>query len=235
MGNMNGVATIVAAGALLVYLYVGLAMEPIETPLQYGQFCEAQKVSGQGVGEVSISVLDSELALDYSSSLAGNGDFDINQVHAYSQRAEKLRRIVGAINNTQNSSLNLFETINLAYSGSIPLVGANYLSSAIGAEIEENYAVTKIERSQMAFAASTKDKSANNNLQSTNPVHTMGIDTKNSFDGTWSTSSAWHEMLSKDIKTHEEFEGIFGVEKLIKFHEDPVPEQTEPACLGVDC
>jgi hypothetical protein len=232
---MKGVLTMVLAGAFLVYLNIGLAMEPIETPMQYGQFCEAQKISGHGIGEVDVSLLDSQVGLDYSSSLAGDGDFDINQVHTYSQRAEKLQRRVESINQTQNSSLNLFQNLKLTYSGTTPLVGANHLACVMGADVEENFAVNKIERDQTAFVASTKDENITNMFSGNNPVHTMGIDTKNSFDGTWGTISTWHEMLSKDVKARETLKGTFDIEKLIKFHENPVPEPEEPACKGIDC
>lgn len=232
---MKGLSMLVIAGAFLTFLDTGLAMEPIETPLQYGQFCEAQKISGHGRGEVAVSLSDSQLELDYSSSLSGNGDFDINQVHAYSQRAEKLYRRVESINQSQNSSLNLFQNVKLTYSGTTPLVGANHLASTIGGEVDENFVVKKMERDQTTFVASTKDKNETNTIHANNPVHLMGIDTKNSFDGAWGTVSTWHQMLSKDIKAHETLKGTFDIEKLIKFHESPVPEKEVPACKGIDC
>ncbi len=43
------------------------------------------------------------------------------------------------------------------------------------------------------------------------------------------------EMLSKDLKAHEAFNGKFEVEKLVKFHESPVPEEAEEYCAGIDC
>lgn len=227
---MKGLVMVFLAG-LSIYSSIGLAMEPIETPIQYGQFCEAKKISGHGKGEAEISLWDSQIYLDYSSSLVGDGDFDIDQVHAYSQRAEALQRRVESINQTQDLSLNLFQNIKLTYSGTTPLVGTNQLVSAIGGAVDEEFEVNKMERDQTTFVASTKDENETNN----NPVHLMGIDTRNSFDGTWETTSTWHEMLSKDIKTHETFKGKFNTEKLIKFHESPVPEEEESACDGIDC
>jgi hypothetical protein len=232
---MKRVVMVVLVGAFLAYFNIGLGMEPIETPVQYGQFCEAQKITGHGIGDVEVSLLDSQIGLDYSSSLTGDGDFDIDQVHAYSQKAEKLQRRVESINQTQNSSLNLFQNLKLTYSGTTPLVGANHLSSAIGAEVDENFAVNKMERDQTAFVASTKDNNTTNMFPGSNPLHIIGINTKNSFDGTWGTVSTWHKMLSKDIKAHETLKGTFEIEKLIKFHENPVPEPEEPPCKGIDC
>ena len=194
IGNMMGVVIVFLAG-LSIYFSLGLAMEPIETPIQYGQFCEANKISGHGKGEAEISVLDIQLDLDYSSSLVGDGDFDVNQVHAYSQRAEAVQRRVESINQTQNTSLNLFRNIKLTYSGTTPLVGANHLASAIGGTVDEEFAVNEIERDQTTFVTSTKDEN-----ETDNPVHLMGIDTKNSFEGTWGTVSTWYEMFSKDIR-----------------------------------
>lgn len=218
---MRGVVEIVVAAALLLFLNAASAMEPIETPQQYGQLCQLQKISGHGVGVSNISVQDDELSISYQSSLVGDGDFNLDQVQVYSQRAERLQRRIDSINDTQNSSLNLFNSIQLTYLGSVPLIGIESLSSAIGAEIEENYEVTKIERSKTAFATSTKDKSSTG---INNPVHIMGIDSKNSFDGTWSTDATWYEMLSKDMKTHQMLKGTFEIEKLIKFHESPDAE-----------
>jgi hypothetical protein len=235
MEKMKGVEIAALVWAFLTCFNLALAMEPIETPLQYSQLCEAQKISGHGAGEVSISLLDYQLGLDYSSSLAGNGDFDIDQVHAYSQRAELLQRRIESINQTHNLSLNLFQNIKLTYLGTSPLVGANSLASAIGGIVAEKFAVNRMNRDQTTFVASTKDSNNSITIQASNPVHLMGINTKNSFDGIWGTDSTWHEMLSKDVKSHEMFKGTFDIEKLIKFHESPVPEKEESTCEGVDC
>ena len=58
------------------------------------------------------------------------------------------------------------------------------------------------------------------------PSHLIGIETKNSFNGTWGTDATWHKIFYKDIKAHEMFTGKFEAEKTIKFHENPVPEKT---------
>ncbi len=69
-----------------------------------------------------------------------------------------------------------------------------------------------------------------------NPTHLIGIETKNTFNGTWGTDAAWHRIFDKNIKAHEMFTGKFEADKTIKFHENPVPEKNqEEACAGIDC
>ena len=58
-----------------------------------------------------------------------------------------------------------------------------------------------------------------------NPAHLIGIETKNTFNGTWGTDANWHKIFYKDIKAHEMFTGTFEAEKTMKFHENPVPEK----------
>jgi hypothetical protein len=67
------------------------------------------------------------------------------------------------------------------------------------------------------------------------PSHLIGIETKNSFNGTWGTDATWHKIFYKDIKAHEMFTGTFEAEKTIKFHENPVPERVNVPCEGIDC
>ena len=67
------------------------------------------------------------------------------------------------------------------------------------------------------------------------PSHLIGIETKTSFNGTWGTDAKWHKIFYKDIKAHEMFTGTFEAEKTIKFHENPVPDQIQPPCDGIDC
>ena len=72
-------------------------------------------------------------------------------------------------------------------------------------------------------------------LMGNNAAHVIGMDTKNSFNGTWGTDATWHKIFYKDIKAHEMFSGVFEAEKLIKFHENPVPEKEKVPCDGIDC
>ena len=59
------------------------------------------------------------------------------------------------------------------------------------------------------------------------PSHLIGLETKNSFNGTWGTDAKWHKIFYKDIKAHEMFTGTFEAEKTIKFHENPVPDKIQ--------
>ena len=213
---MKGWKVIALAVSFLAYFVTGLAISPDELPLQYGQFFDAKKVSGHGVANVDISLQDSEIGIYFDDTMVGDGDFKIYQVHAYSQMAENLKQKVNIINNTNDSNLNLFESIRLTYSGSTPLVSENHISSGAG-KIAENFKVNKMDRDHMAFFTSIIDNSATHVLLGNKSISMMGIDTKNDFNGTWGTDAIRHKMLYKDIKSHAMLKGFFGVEKMIMF------------------
>jgi len=86
-----------------------------------------------------------------------------------------------------------------------------------------------------ALKKAGRDDSKVAELMGSNPAHVIGIDTKNSFNGTWGTDAKWHKIFYKDIKAHEMFTGKFEAEKTIKFHENPVPEKDHAPCDGIDC
>jgi hypothetical protein len=211
-------------------------------PVQYGQYCESQKIAGSGIVDVSTSIVDKNIALHYQNSLAGNGDIDLDSENALSESASRLQRPMD--NNT--TPLNLYEDTKLTYSGETPLTGGKYLESreffgGIGASINEAFSVSEMEKDQKTFFAST-DPSSNevdpdkiNQLRNTSSTHLVAIKTKNSFNGTWETDSRLHKILYKDIKAHELFTGTFEAEKTIKFHENPVPEKKHRGCEGIDC
>ncbi len=301
-----------AAAALFVLVSVALlsciglvvANPPLKEPLQYEQFCDNQKVSGTGAIDVSTSVIDKKIALEYYNVMAGDGDIELDQTHGYSQVAHKLQRNVSAINDSRNSSLNLYENEKLTYSArNGPLTGGKYINSkafygGIGANVQETFSVNKMEKDQTTFFASTtppiqappttvtiplecrchpedscdqysriypivtySEPSPSNpggeqnnailkkagqadqldgghrvgDLMGNDPAHLIGIDTKNSFNGTWGVDANWHKIFYKDIKLHEMFTGTFETEKMVKFHENPVPENEEKPCGGIDC
>jgi hypothetical protein len=243
-----------------------LANPPLVPPVQYEQFCEAQKVSGTGIIDVSTSVIDKKLALEYYNTMAGDGDLELDSEHAYSQDPEKLKRNVTSVNGGKQSGFNLFETTKLTYAGETPLTGGKYLHSkafygGIGADVQEMFSVNEMEKDETSFFASTTPyqpknvspedlikelKEAGRNtaeveelMTASNdiyiPSHLVGIETKNSFNGTWGTDAKWHKIFYKDIKAHEMFTGTFEAEKLIKFHENPVPDKIHVPCEGIDC
>ena len=302
---MKGVAfvAIVLAAAFVGFCGTGLATPPLVPPIQYEQFCENQKVSGTGVIDVSTSIIDKRIALEYYNVMAGDGDLELDSEHAYSQNADKLKRNISSVNGGNQSNLNLFENTKLTYSGTTPLTGGKYLHSkefygGIGADVQEMFSVNQMEKDETSFFTSTtpynpvkvltdadgypilddngnpipvtdeygnpipidpvdlvkklKDAGRNSvevealmksfdyskgyNPEITyNPAHLIGIETKNTFNGTWGTDAKWHKIFYKDIKAHEMFTGQFEAEKTIKFHENPVPEKLQAACDGIDC
>ncbi|MCJ7443167.1 MAG: hypothetical protein MUO26_01310 [Methanotrichaceae archaeon] len=317
---MKGVAiACILIAALAAICGFAAALPPIIPPIQYEQFCEAQKVAGTGVIDMSTSIIDKKIALEYYNTLAGDGSIELDSEQAYSQNADKLQREISAYqgtdkkkddrrddgkdnngndnggpkasesaladenngNNDENgadnnggrddqwnrddiekANLNFFENSKMTYSGETPLVGGKYLHSkafygGIGADIQEMFAVNEMEKEQQTFFVSTtpysklgnknpewfikklkkagRDTEKVEHLMGNNPAHLIGIDTKNSFDGTWGTDANWHKIFYKDIKAHEMFTGKFEAEKLIKFHEYPVPEKENKPCEGIDC
>jgi len=267
---MKGV--IVVALMLAIALMGGcstvLANPPLVPPVQYEQFCEAQKVSGTGIIDISTSVIDKKIALEYYNTMAGDGDLELDSEHAYSQDAEKLKRNISSVNGGNESALNLYETTKLTYAGETPLTGGKYLHSkafygGIGADVQEMFSVNEMEKDGTSFFASTtpyepkkknvspedlikKLKDAGRNTSEVEklmtakngiyvPSHLIGLETKNSFNGTWGTDAKWHKIFYKDIKAHEMFTGTFEAEKTIKFHENPVPDRIHAPCEGIDC
>jgi len=128
--------------------------------VQYEQFCEAQKVSGTGIIDVSTSVIDKKIALEYYNTMAGDGDMELDSEHAYSQNPDKLKRNVSSVNKSNEVGLNLYETTKLTYAGETPLTGSKYLHSkafygGIGADVQEMFSVNEMEKDETSFFAST--------------------------------------------------------------------------------
>lgn len=214
----------------------------LSEPIQFSQFCENKKVAGTGIVDISTNMIDKKLALKYRNSIAGNGDIELESENALSEKASKLQRSLG--NNT--TSLNLYENTKLIYSGKTLLSGGKYLESkeffgGIGARIQEAFSINEMEKDQQTFFASTDptsnevDKDRSDQLRNASSTHLVALETKNTFNGTWGTDATWHKILYKEVNAHEMFAGRFEAEKLIKFHENPVPEENLNACRGIDC
>ena len=92
-----------------------LANPPVIPPVQYEQFCDNQKVSGSGVVDVSTSIIDKKIALEYYNTMAGDGDLELDSEHTYSQDPEKLKRNVSSVNGGNESAFNMFETTKMTY------------------------------------------------------------------------------------------------------------------------
>jgi len=289
---MKGV--VIAVASILMLCCCGaLANPPLVPPVQYEQFCEAQKISGSGVIDMSTSIVDKKIALEYFNNMAGDGDFELDQENAYSQNSDKLLRNISSANGGNESQLNLYDATKLTYaSKDTPLMGSQLLHSkefygGIGAKVQENFAVYEMEKDQKSFFVSTtpynpqepampanqdylqllalyypqeyaqymaqtthtitpeqlikelkdagRDTARVAALMGNNPAHLIGLETKNSFNGTWGTDATMHKIFYKDIKAHEMFSGTFEAEKTIKFHENPVPEKDRAVCDGIDC
>jgi hypothetical protein len=211
-------------------------------PVQDGDFCNKLKVAGTGSFEVGVTVKDRELALEYSSFMTGDGDLELDSGTVEAQRAARLP----GMENGSTVPLNLWESHKLTYSGQTPLVGMKYINSkafwgGIGAEITETFSVTEMDREDSSYFASTNpasymtDARKIEEMLKASPVHTVGLKTKNSFNGTWQTDAHMHKMFSKDLKVHESFTGQFEVEKMIRFKESPTEEKKQAGCDGIDC
>ncbi len=227
---------------LLLSLEPVFATPAITEAIQDGDFCNMLKVTGTGTFEVGVSVKDRQLALEYQNFMYGDGDLEMDSATVEAQRAAKLPGMENGI----AVPLNLWESNKLTYSGKTPMVGMKYINSkafwgGIGAEITESFSVTEMEREGSSYFASTNpasyitDPKKIEELLRASPVHSVGIQTKNSFNGTWQTDARMHKMFSKDLKVHESFTGKFEVEKMIKFRESPVEEKKQSGCDGIDC
>lgn len=225
-----------------------LSLQPVSaTPaiteqVQDGDFCNRLKVAGTGTFEVGVSVKDRQIALEYYNFMYGDGDLEMDSGTVEAQRAAKLP----GMENGSAVPLNLWEGSKITYSGKTPMVGMKYINSkafwgGIGAEITETFSVTEMEREDSSYFASTNpasyitDPKKIEEMLRGSPVHTVGMQTKNSFNGTWQTDARMHKMFSKDLKVHESFTGKFDVQKMIKFRESPVEEKKQSGCEGIDC
>jgi len=235
---MKGVVVVTLIAAVL-FCGLAVANPPIQEPKQYEQFCEHQLVSGTGYVDTAVSIVDKKIALEYYDMMSGNGDLEMDSTHVYSQEPDKLKRDLP--NCSENGTgvtekaLNLFENTKLTYDGSVtktPLSGGKFINSkrfygGIDAQVQEMFSVNQMEKDQTTYFGSTNNSSI---------THTVGLNTLNSFNGTWGTDASMHKIFYKDIKSHEMFSGDFEIQKEIKFHEAPIPdEDTKCPCEGVDC
>lgn len=242
---MRGIAAAMLSSSLLsVYFLIAaaIATPPLTEPMQDGDFCNSLKVSGTGSFEVGVSIKDRELALEYYDIMSGDGDLELDSGTVEAQRAASLP----GMENGSSVPLNLFESKRLAYRGETPLVGMKYIHSkefwgGIGAEITESFSVFEMEKSEKSYFASTNpasyitDPKRIAELLGASPVHTVAIESKNSFNGSWQTTAHMHKMFSKDLKAHESFSGVFEVDKMIRFRESPIAEKQRTECDGIDC
>jgi hypothetical protein len=190
-----------------------------EPPVQYGQFCEAQKVSGTGIVDMSTSIIDKEIALEYNSAMAGEGDLEMDSEHAYSQNADKLKRNLSAVNGSNESSLNLYGSTKLTYSGAVPLVGGEYLHSkgfygGMGASVQEMFAVNEMEKDQTTFFTQTLPYEPLNNSAEALPgkLKQAGRDTAKVDQLMRSREGVYNPSKLVGIDTKATFNGTWGTD-----------------------
>ena len=223
MRLMKGV---LVAIALVLACGLVLAMPPINESKQYEQFCESQLVSGSGLIEAEMAITDRSLALEYHNFMRGDGDIDMDAVHAYSQNASKLVRNLTDCDDPENKDgtspkkLNFYDNVKMIYDGRTPLQGGKYLNSrglygGIDANVVETFSVNRIEKDQTAYFGST----VNSDI-----AHTVGLDTLSDFTGTWGTSANMWKIFYKDVASDEEFSGNFSIQKESRFHEKEIIE-----------
>lgn len=234
-------------------------------PIQYGQFCQAQKIYGTGLVDIDTSIRDKKIALEYSKNMNGEGDIEIEQEQAYSEIADKLKRNIESVNGGNESTLNLYDSAKMLYSGETPMQGKKSLRSkalygGMGSELREEFSVREMESDEVSFFVQTMpyqpyngwrefqkgledagrdteriDRLMRSKDNISNCAYLMGQESSNSFNGTWGTDAIWHKIFYKDINAREMFTGNFEVKKQIKFHMYPVMDKEERGCTGIDC
>jgi uncharacterized repeat protein (TIGR01451 family) len=219
---MKGVA--IALVAIMLSAGMALGNPPIKEPVQYEQLCNELKLAGNGTIDMSTSMLDKRIAMDYFNSLLGQGIIEIDLERVYSQKAGKVTRDVALGNGTKPSNLNLFESSKVTYSGLIPLIGDKYLRSkefygGIGAAIKDSFSVNELQQDEKTHFGSTDMATG---------AHLIGVDTKSAFNGSWQTDSSWHKIFYKDIESHQGYSGKFEMERQVKLQEE------EPRESGLD-
>ncbi len=234
-------------------------------PIQYGQFCEAHKIYGTGFVNIDTSIRDKKIALEYSKNMNGEGDIEIEQEQAYSEIADKLKRKIDSVNGGNESTLNLYDSSKMLYSGETPMQGKKRLRSqalygGMGSELREEFSVRAMESDEVSFFVQTMpyqpyngwkefqkgledagrdteriDRLMRSKENISNCAYLMGLEKSNSFNGTWGTDAIWHKIFYKDINAREMFTGNFEVKKQIKFHKYPAMDKEERGCTGIDC
>jgi hypothetical protein len=193
---------------------------------QSEDFYNRVRASGTGYFEVGSSVVDKRMGLEYFSFMYGDGRLQIDTKSGVSTSAANVQ---GTLNGS-TVPLNLLEDVKLSYSGETPMVGMKYIHSddfygGIGAEVQEYYEVTEMEKIQTTYFASTdpashvSDPATAAAIRDASPAHMVGMDVSASFNGTWQTDYRWHKIFYKDMKEHQLFSGNFEVEKTLRFHE----------------
>jgi hypothetical protein len=231
-------AAVASLAVAIILIACTSATPPIAEPYQDEEYCNSLKIAGTGIIDISTSVVDRKIALEYVNILQGEGDFEMDSTTLTAQKSSNLQETI----NGSKMPLNLFETTRMTFQGKTPLIGFKSINSksfygGIGANVVESFAVTEMDREHKTFFASTAPAKSLGVPQvpaKGSPVHLVGMDSKASFNGTWTSDARMHQIFYKDIRSHESFTGKFEISRTLKFHESPIPEPVVSPC-GIDC
>ncbi|OPY47198.1 MAG: hypothetical protein A4E47_00347 [Methanosaeta sp. PtaU1.Bin028] len=236
---MKGVALASIIFALAVACGTSAGSQPIQKSQQNGQYCENQKISSGGLAYLLEMVPANALVKDQreffrSADPAGpwttrrNRSDGLKSSAKHSTPPPVILVILSDDKNLANVSnrtnctdrpdcINSIDCINSTNCSN----STNLTQAEIGAAPMDTAALGISDLSLQT--AQNEDVSA----QAYSPVHSVGMDTKISFNGTWVTDSSWHKAFYRDIKDHQMLAGAFEAEKSIKFHEAPLTESEE--------
>ncbi|MCX8207872.1 MAG: hypothetical protein N3G75_08615 [Methanothrix sp.] len=186
---------------LLILLIIASAAHGSPGNSYHEEYTNVLRVAGTGLIDISTSAVDRRSGLEYYNVMYGEGDFEMDSTHEISTSPSG-----------RSAPANLTDTSRMTYLGSVPLVGFKVIKSrsiygGIGAEIQESFAVTEMDRIQRTFFGSR------------NPCDAIAMDVSASFNGTWTTDAAWHKIFEKKVRDHTSFQGRFDVKKLLKIQE----------------
>ncbi|RCV65257.1 hypothetical protein C5S53_04700 [Methanophagales archaeon] len=251
--KMKKIGIFLAALVIAMFL-VGTvaAMKEICPPDQREKFCEESAVQGVGYIEYSKSILDKAIAVDVKEYMRGetgeNGSFamTISEVMTEGTRvgnaSYKYYDPINAtdFNNFACDKMIQFEAKGKGYGLNVTqgfLEGQSSYKSprfngGIGAEVEENYFVTQMQKEELTTMRTTAvyNKTPPYNAQQ------LQFSTRNAFIGEWGTDSRWKKVCTKDIEHHQFFRGDFQVDKTLVFKEEVTePCKGEVTCICGDC
>jgi hypothetical protein len=211
---MKGVVIALVMTVILSCLASG--NPPLKEPLQYEQLCNDLKIAGNGSIDMSTSMTDKRISLEYINTLAGNGLVEMDQERVYSQAANKITKNYLTGNDSVPAGFNFIDNSKVTYSSKIPLIGNKYIRSkefygGIGASVRDSFNVNDLEQEDLTEFGSTEKAIE---------AHVIGFDTKNTFNGTWQTDSMWKKIFYKDLKSHQSFSGKFEMDRQVQLKEE---------------
>ncbi len=172
------------------------------------EYTNTLRVAGTGLIDISTSAIDRRSGLEYYNVMYGDGDFEMDSTHE-----------IATAPSGRSAPTNLTDTTRMTYLGDVPLVGLKIIKSrsfygGIGAEIQESFAVTEMDRIQRTYFGAKS------------PCDAISMDVSTSFNGTWTSDAIWHKIFEKKVRDHTSFQGRFDVKKMLKIQESSRPAPT---------